>query len=216
MPSYRAAASVMVAAGAVTVFFVAADFFTGALFAAFAAGAFTWAFLMATFFGPGAAFLAAALAFAALAALAFFRFATSLAFAAAESFLFGLGAGAGADGSTWTLDAAHLFRCASAIAFRPAALIFRRLRLPVGTSDVAAGSAGPPEVMARSSAIWASMRNFCCSKPSMAAEIISGVSCFGMCDVLSDSLYPAFTAGPILHLTQSLIQAPIILAEKVA
>ena len=99
MPSYRAAASVTVAAGAVAVFFVAADFFTGALFAAFAAGAFTWAFLMATFFGPGAAFLAAALAFAALAALAFFRFATSLAFAAAESFRFGLGAGAGADGS---------------------------------------------------------------------------------------------------------------------
>src|ERR1019366_4001223 len=56
----------------------------------------------------------------------------SLAFAAAESFLFGLGAGAGAGGSAAFLEAAPLFRCASAIAFRPAALIFPAFALAGG------------------------------------------------------------------------------------
>jgi hypothetical protein len=49
---------------------------------------------LVVFFWAGAAFLAVALAFAALAALAFFRFATSFAFAAAESFRFGFAGGA--------------------------------------------------------------------------------------------------------------------------
>jgi hypothetical protein len=97
---------------------------------------------------------------------------------AAEGFRFGLGAASGADGSAAFLEAAHLFRCASAIAFLPAALIFRRFRL--GGSDVAAvGSAGPPGSMARSSAILASIRLFWNSKPSMAAVMISFVS-FGV------------------------------------
>ena len=38
--------------------------------------------------------------------------------------------------------------------------------------------------------------------------MISGVRFVGMCDVLSDSLYPAFTAAPILHLDQSLNPTP--------
>jgi hypothetical protein len=58
---------------------------------------------------------------------------------AAESFRLGLGA-SGCEGSAAFLDAAHLLRCASAIAFLPAALIFRRLRF--GGSGVAAGSVG--------------------------------------------------------------------------
>ena len=161
-----------VCAGAVDVFF-AAVFLTAVLFAAFADAVFAAAFFRA---GDGA-FFAAAFAFAALAALAFFKFATSFAFAAAESFRFGFG-GSGVAASAWTLEAAHLLRCASAIAFRPAALIFRRLRL-VG-SGVAADSAGP-DSMDRSSAIWPSIRRFCDSKPSMAAAIIWSVSlCVGM------------------------------------
>src|ERR1019366_1059010 len=61
---------------------------------------------------------------------------------AAESLRLGLGAASGGDGSAAFLEAAHLFRCASAIAFLPAALIFRRLRF--GGSGLAAGSVGPP------------------------------------------------------------------------
>lgn len=50
--------------------------------------------------------------------------------------------GSGVAASAWTLDAAHLLRCASAIAFRPAALIFRRLRLAGSgvAADVACAS----------------------------------------------------------------------------
>ena len=64
--------------------------------------------------------------------------------------------------------------------FLAAALILRRLG--VAGSDVAAVvSADPPGSSARSSAILASMRVFCASKPSMAAVMISGVSfCVGM------------------------------------
>lgn len=114
--------------GAGAVFFVAAAFLTGAPFAAFAGAVWTAAFFTVVFFRAGATFLAAAFAFAALAALAFLRFATSFAFAAAESFRFGFGAASGADGSAAFLEAAHRLRWASAIAFLPAALIFRRLR----------------------------------------------------------------------------------------
>ena len=78
-------------------------------------------------FRAGAAFLAAAFAFAALAALAFLRFATSFAFAAAVSLRFGF-VGSGVAASDCPLTAAHLLCCASAIALLPAALTFRRLR----------------------------------------------------------------------------------------
>ena len=144
--------------GAGAVFFAAA-FLTGALFAAFAGVLFA-AFFAAAFFLAGAAFFAAAFAFATFAALAFLRFATSFAFAAAESFRFGFG-GSGVGASTWVLDAAHLFRCASAIRARAAALIFRRLR--VAGSGVTADSVGPPGSRAFSSTILMSMRAFCAS-----------------------------------------------------
>lgn len=127
-------------------------------------------------------FFAAAFAFAALAALARFRFATSFAFAAAESFRFGLDAavGAVAGGSAPRRIFSHLAFCAWAILLRAAALNF--LRLPVGASGVAAVvSAGPPDNMARSSRIWASIWSFWDSKPSMAAAMSCGVSfSFGM------------------------------------
>jgi hypothetical protein len=42
-----------------------------------------------------------------------------------------------------------------------------------------------------------------------------GEFCWHCAMFFLDSLCPACTAGPILHLTQSLIQAPIILATKV-
>src|ERR1019366_1557531 len=129
-----------------------AAFFAVPLFAAFAGAVFTAALLTAPFFVATGFGFAASARFAALAARAFARFATNAAFRALLSFRFGFDV-AGAGGSAAFLEAAHLFRCASAIAFRPAALIFRRLRLPVGTSDVAADSAGPPANRLRSSAI---------------------------------------------------------------
>ena len=136
-----------------TVFFVAAAFFV-----AFAGAGFTAAFFPVVFFRAGAAVLAAALAFAAFAALALFRFATRFAFAAAESFRFGF-AGPGVAASAWTLDAAHLLRCASAMAFLPAALILRLgLAAPVGVVDGA--DARPPNWL-RIAAIVASV--FCLS-----------------------------------------------------
>jgi len=85
------------------VFFTA--FLTGALFAAFAGAVWTAAFFAVVFFRAGAAFFAAAFAFTALAALAFLRFATSLAFAAAVSLRFGFDS-SGVAASAWTLDAA--------------------------------------------------------------------------------------------------------------
>jgi hypothetical protein len=84
---------------------------------------------------------------------------------------------AGADGSAAFLEAAHLFRCASAIAFLPAALIFRRFRF--GGSGMAAVSAEPPANRLRSSAILVSIRAFWDSKPSIAAVMISVVN-FGL------------------------------------
>src|SRR5690349_4498087 len=92
---------------------------------------------------------AAAARFAARAALAFFRLAASFARAAAESFRFGFGAGAGFADSPWNF--AHRAFCASAILLRAAALSVLRF-LPV-VSEVVAVSAGPPFSMARSSAI---------------------------------------------------------------
>src|ERR1035437_10094301 len=92
---------------------------------------------------------------------------------AALSLRFGLGA-FGATGDEVFLDSAHLFRWASPMRFRAAALIFRRL--PCGPPGAAAVAVGPPGSMARSSAIWASIRSFCCSKPSTAAVMISAVS----------------------------------------
>jgi hypothetical protein len=74
-------------------------------------------------------------------------------------------------------SAAHLFRCASPIRFRAAALILRRLRTG---SDVPVGSELPPVINCRSSAIWVSMRFFCASNPSMAAAIMSLFSFVGI------------------------------------
>src|SRR5947209_2676446 len=54
---------------------------------------------------------------------------------AAESFRLALGASADdATGADFAFDSAHLLRCASAIRFRPAALIFRRFEF--GTAGV--------------------------------------------------------------------------------
>jgi hypothetical protein len=167
-------------------------------------------------------YCAPAATLAALAARAFARFATSAAFRAGDSFLFGKAfftaaffaffaawnaaqrflvaseiaflpaalilrfgfAVTGDDGdSVWPLDSAHRFRCASPMRFLAAALMFRRLGF-VGSGVAEADCAGPAESMERSSAICVSIWSFCCSKPTMAALMISGVSCFGMCDVM--------------------------------
>ena len=126
---HSAAVGVGVATGAVCLgrfvpVFFATTFLTGALFAAFAGAGLSAAFFTAAFFRGGAALLAAALAFAALAALALLRFATSFAFAAAESLRLGFGS-SGVTGSDWLFNAAHRCRWASAIRFRPAADILR-------------------------------------------------------------------------------------------
>src|ERR1039457_5356241 len=74
---------------------------------------------------------------------------------------------------------AHRRCCASRIRRRAAAENF--LRLPVGASGVAAAPPGPPDSVARSSAIFASICRFCSSNPRIAAVMISGVSfCTGM------------------------------------
>jgi hypothetical protein len=78
--------------------------------------------------------------------------ALSSRFGFAAAFDVGVAAGvADACGSGLPFFAAHRFRWASAMALRPAALIFRRGRFV--DTGVAAGSAGPPERNARSSAI---------------------------------------------------------------
>ena len=150
---------------------------TGAdFFAAFAGAAFAAAFLTATFFRAGAAFLVLAdSAFTALAARAFLRFAASFALAAAESVRLGF-AGSGVVVSDCPLTAAHRFRCASAIARLPAALVLRRFR---GAVSALAAVPAWPLSMARSSAIWASNFSFWASIPIIAAFTISGVS-FGV------------------------------------
>src|ERR1017187_3695995 len=147
---------------------------TAAFFAVFRA-AFTRAFL-ATFLAGACWGLAAFFAAARFAAQRFFKAATIAALPAALSFRFGFGASGatGDDRSDSFLDSAHRFRWASPMRFRAAALIFRRL--PFGPSGVAAVAVGEPVSIWRSSAIWASIRRFCCSKPSTAALMISGVS----------------------------------------
>lgn len=114
-----------------------------------------------------------AFAFAAFAALAFLRFATSFAFAAAESFRLGF-AGSGVAVSEAPRTFAQRSRCASLIRFRAAAENTRRFR--PGACSAAAFSPEPPDSMARSSVILASMLAFWISKPSMAAVMISAVS----------------------------------------
>jgi hypothetical protein len=73
------------------------------------------------------------------------------------------------------LASAHLFRCAAAILARAVADI---LRLFVGACPAPSAAAEP--CVFRSSAIWASMRVFCSSKPAMAAATISVLSFVGM------------------------------------
>jgi hypothetical protein len=74
--------------------------------------------------------------------------ATIAALPARLSFRLGLGAASAPNGSATFFDAAHLFRCASAMRARAAALIFLR-RFRVGASGLATG---PSSSMARSSA----------------------------------------------------------------
>ena len=87
-------------------------------------------------------------------------------------------------------NAAQRFFVASETAFLPSALIVRRLRF--GGFGVAAGLAGPASI-ARSSARVVSMRRFWASKPSIAAEIISGVS-FGIIGFRTSHLTAIFFA----------------------
>jgi hypothetical protein len=118
------------------------------------------------------------------AAQRFFNAATIAALPAVLSFRFGLGASGatGDDGTDFFLASAHRFRWASPIRFRAAALM---RRLPFGPSGVAAVAVGVPVNIWRSSAIWASIRSFCCSKPSTAALMISGVSLWvGICGLV--------------------------------
>jgi len=106
------------------------------------------AFFAATFFEvAGSAFAVAAF----LSAQRFLRAATIAFLPAVLSFRFGLGAFVTDGDPDWPLDSAHRFRCASAMRFRAAALIFRRL--PIGTAGAALGSVGPPSSIRRTSAI---------------------------------------------------------------
>ena len=72
---------------------------------------------------------------------------------------------------------AHLAFCAKAIRRLAAALIF--LRLPGVASGVAAVPLELPVSIARSSAIWASMRSFWAVNPSIAAWMSSSFSFIG-------------------------------------
>src|ERR1019366_4889112 len=136
------------------------------------------AFLLAAFFR--AVFLA--LAGCAFAAPVLFcahrrRTASWIAFLpAALSFRLGFGASgvAGADGSDSPLMLAHRRCCASRILRRAAAENF--LGFLVDASGAAAVSAGPPDSMARSSAIFESICRFCSSNPRIGAVMISGLS----------------------------------------
>src|ERR1017187_4212664 len=142
--------------------------FTGAFFAT--------AFFVVVFLAVGGCWALAAVAASALTLAQRLRLASAMAFLpAALSFRFGLAAsGATGDGSDSFLASAHRFRCASPMRFLAAALIFRRL--PFGAAGVTAVAVGPPWNMAWSSAIWASIRSFWDSKPSIAALMISAVS----------------------------------------
>jgi hypothetical protein len=158
--------------------------------AAFRAGD---SFLFATAFFAATFFCAAGFVFAAAAwtAAHLFFVASEIAFLpAALSFRFGFDGSiaAGADGSDSPFSFAHLAFCPRAIRRLAAAEI---LRFSAGAFGVASAPAEPPFSMERSSAICVSIRSFSCSKPVMAALIISGVRLVVMCDVLSDSLNPA-------------------------
>jgi hypothetical protein len=105
--------------------------YAAALFAARAARAFARfatnaAFRAGDSFVLGGAFFAD-LADSWIAAHRFFVAATIAARPALLSFRLGLGAASGADSSVAFLDSAQRFPCASAMRFRAAALIFRRL-----------------------------------------------------------------------------------------
>jgi hypothetical protein len=80
------------------------------------------------------------------------------------------------------LDAAHLALCAAAILFLAAADI---LRLGLAAPGVAP-SVDPPVNICRRSAIWASIRFFCSSKPARAAVRILVVSFVAMYQYVSD------------------------------
>jgi len=138
----------------------AAAFFTGPVFFAVFAAAFgaafltaaflTTAFLTDAFFVTGAAFLAVfailACALAAFASRQRFLVAAMMRFIPSSLILgfgFGGSGAAGAGGADGRFDSAHLFRCASAMARRPAALNFRRLGF--GACGGAAAAAEPPE-----------------------------------------------------------------------
>ncbi|MGD0047606.1 MAG: hypothetical protein ABSE42_11355 [Bryobacteraceae bacterium] len=126
-------------------------------------GAIAAAFFTATFVAAGAAFLLAVeTALAGLANRQRFLVAAMILFIPAaliRRFAFGAFVVAGSDGSDGPRILAHRFRCASATALLPAALILRRLRF--GASGVVAVSAGPPDNIARSSASCWFMRFFC-------------------------------------------------------
>jgi hypothetical protein len=96
---------------------------------------------------------------------------------------FRAGAGTASDAlPDWFLEAAHRFRCAAAIRRRAAADI---LRLGLEASGVVPSVEGPFDICRRS-AIWASIRFFCSSKPARAAVRISVVSFVAMYQYVSD------------------------------
>ena len=112
---------------------------------------------------------------------------------AALSFRFAfLGVGADFVSAFW---AAHLLRCASAIAFRPAALMPPFLR----AGGVGLAVPCPFGNSPRSSAICASSLLFCSSNPKMAASTISLVS-------LSVGILITFCHGKVL--TESVSYKP--------
>src|ERR1039458_8955759 len=107
------------------------------------------------YFRAGAGVFAAAFAAAFCKRHRFFVAATILAMPSLLKRRFAFAGLAGADGSDSPRILAHRRCWASFMRFRAAALIFRRLRL--AGSGLAADSGEPPERMARSSAIRASI-----------------------------------------------------------
>ena len=143
--------------------------FAGAFFAGFLAAV----SFLATFFVP------AACSFAASARLsAQRRFVASEMARRPAALICRLGlAGSRPAADSGFLDsaftAAHLFLWPSAMRRRAAALT---LRVRVGASELPVASVLPPDNIARSSPIWASILLFCDSKPSIAAAMISAFS----------------------------------------
>jgi hypothetical protein len=109
------------------------------------------------------------------AAHRFFKAATIAALPLALSLRFGFVApGVAGAGSDSPFNFAHLAFCPRAILRLAAAEMI--LRFLAGASGLVAATPGPPGSIARSSAIWASIRVFWDSNPSMAAMMISFVS----------------------------------------